>query len=112
MTSRDEWVERAKAKLDEWNAELDELEAKAQAAKADQKTRYDSLISDLREYRDRARRRLEEIEESGDSAWAELKESAEKAWNTLSTGFRAAVEEFRKDQDDSPTPPKPPAPPA
>lgn len=112
MTDRDEWVERAKAKLDEWNAELDELETKAEAAKAEQKERYERLISDLRGYRDRARKRLEEIEESGDSAWAELKEGAERAWNALSKGFRAAMEEFKKDREEPPAPPKPPAPPA
>lgn len=110
MKERDEWVEKAKAKLDEWNEELDELEAKARVAKAEQKARYQRLLASLREYRDRLRNRISEVEEAGDAAWAELKDGAERGWRSLQEGFRAAVEEFRKDREE---PPKaPPAPPA
>ncbi len=110
MRDRDEWVEKAKAKLDDWNEELDELEAKARVAQAEQKARYQRLLANLREYRDRLRNRISEIEEAGDTAWDELRESAERGWNALQKGFQAAAEEFRKGSDEPPkTPPAPPA---
>ncbi|MFW6207003.1 MAG: hypothetical protein ACOC5J_03630 [Gemmatimonadota bacterium] len=108
MKERDQWVENAKAKLDEWNAELDELEAKARVAKAEQKARYQRLLASLREYRDRLRNRISEVEEAGDAAWDDLKEGAERGWRSLREGFRAAVEEFRKGGEEPP----PPAPPS
>lgn len=110
MNERDEWVEKAKTKLDEWNEELDELEAKARVAKAEQKARYQRVLASLREYRDRLRNRISEVEEAGDTAWDELKEGAERGWRSLQEGFRAAAEEFKKETGEPPkTPPAPPA---
>lgn len=108
MRARDEWVEKAKAKLDEWNEELDELDAKARVAKAEQKARYQRLLAELREYRDKARNRISEVEEKSDSAWDELKEGAVGGWNALQKGFQAAIEEFRQGEEGPPTPPPPP----
>lgn len=107
MKSRDEWVEKAKAKLDEWNEELDRLEARARVAKAEQKARYNRLVAELQEYRDKARKRIEEVEASGDSAWEELKKGAVSGWNALQKGFQAAMEEFKKEKEGEPptTPP-------
>ena len=34
MTSRDEYVEKAKAQLDQWNTEIDKLQAKMKDAEA------------------------------------------------------------------------------
>lgn len=110
MKDRDEWVEKAKTKLDEWNEELDELEARARVARAEQKARYQRLLANLREYRDRLRDRISEIEEAGDTAWDDLKEGAERGRNALQKGFHAAAKEFRKGSDEPPkTPPAPPA---
>lgn len=111
--ARDEWVEKAKTKLDEWNEELDELEAKARVAKAEQKARYQRLLAELREYRDKARHRVAEVEEKSDAAWDELKEGAVRGWNALQKGFQAAVDEFKKGgEGSSEGPSAPPPPPA
>ena len=40
MNERDAYVEKMKAKLDEWNAELDRLSAKMSAAEADANLEY------------------------------------------------------------------------
>ena len=106
MRSRDEWVEKAKGKLDEWNAELDRLEAKARTAKRERQAQYEQLVSRLKEYRNRAREELDEVQEAGDDAWDDLKEGAQNSWTALVEGFRAALEEFRKDEPKpSPSPP-------
>ncbi|MDX1567567.1 MAG: hypothetical protein R3223_07190, partial [Longimicrobiales bacterium] len=85
-------------------------EAKARVAKAEQKARYQRLLANLREYRDRLENRISEVEEAGDAAWDELKEGAQRGWRSLQEGFRAAAEEFRKGGEEPPkTPPAPPA---
>ena len=41
-------VERLKAKLDEWDAQIDKLEAQARQKKAETKISYHQALSDLR----------------------------------------------------------------
>jgi len=38
---RDAYIEKMKAKIDEWNAEISKQEAKARAAQADMKLKYE-----------------------------------------------------------------------
>lgn len=104
MRSRDEWVETAKTKLDEWNAELDRLEEKARGAKREREAQYQRAIADLERKRADVREKLAEIQEAGDSAWDELKEGARESLRVLSEAFRAALEEFRKSEEESEPP--------
>ncbi len=100
MRSRDEWVETAKTKLDEWNAELDRLEQKARSAKHEREAQYQRAMADLERKRAEVREKLAEIQEAGDSAWDELKDGARESLRVLTEAFRAALEEFRKSEDD------------
>lgn len=95
MESREEWVERAKTKLDDWNAELSELEARARTAKAESRAHYERLVGNLRTYRDEAREKLAEVQRGGDTAWTEASRGLQRSWTALSEGFRAAIDEFR-----------------
>lgn len=47
MSEKDAYVEKMKAKLDEWNAEIDKLQAKAKQAEADAEIQYNDEISAL-----------------------------------------------------------------
>ena len=44
MNTRDAYVEKLKAQLDEWDAELDKLDAKALKSKAVAKIKYEVLM--------------------------------------------------------------------
>lgn len=96
MRSRDEWVETAKVKLDEWNAELDRLEEKARSAKRERQAQYQRKMAELERHRAEAREKLAEIQEAGDAAWDELKDGARKSFTAITEAFRAALEEFGK----------------
>jgi len=48
MDKRDAYVQKLKAKLNEWNAEIDVLAAKADQAGADAKIAYHKRLEDLR----------------------------------------------------------------
>ena len=47
MSTRDEYVAKMQAKLDEWNAQIDELEAKARRAKAQAAQKHQERIAEL-----------------------------------------------------------------
>ena len=98
MTSRDRYLEQFKAKLDEWNAEIDTLEKNARKAQANAKSRYDKQITELREMRDDAQKRFAEMQAASTEAWDAMAKGAEKAWKSWSDAFEEARSKFsRKD---------------
>lgn len=91
--NREAYLEKFKANLDEWNAELNRLQAKANEADADMKIKYEEKISSLQDRMDEARKKAAEIQDANGNAWEDLKQGAEDAWNRL----REAMEDARSD---------------
>ena len=101
MATRDEFVTRLKAKLDEWNAEIDELEAKAAQQKARADQRYAEQIVALKQKRDEAAEKLKEIQGATGDAWESLKSGAETLWDGLSHTLKESKAAFLEGlQDD------------
>ena len=92
--NRDAYLEKAKAQLDEWNADLDKLEAKSRGAKADAKIKYDEQLTALRQRRDKAKQKFAEIQSASEDAWESLKQGAEDAWNSLKEAVTKAKSQF------------------
>lgn len=95
MSTRDAFVEKMKARIDEWNADIQKLEAKAKGAEADMKLKYEEQLAAMRQQRERARERLQEVQEASEDAWQRLREGTEAAWENLSKAFRDAADRFR-----------------
>ena len=95
MSTRDAYVAKMKAALDEWNAELSKLEARAASAEADAKLRYEKQIEALREQREEARAKLRELESASDAAWRDMQRGAEAAWSSMNQAWRDAMKRFR-----------------
>ncbi len=93
---RDAYVEKLKAQLDEWNAELDKLEAHARMAKAEERMRYESRIEALRQKEQEARKTLQQILEAKEDAWMDLKNGLESAWDSLKSTLLEAKSEFQR----------------
>lgn len=83
MTTRNEFIAQLKAKLDEWNAEIDELEAKARKKHAQATQAFNERYAELRVKRDEASTRLNELRSSADDAWQNLTSGTEAMWNDL-----------------------------
>lgn len=94
MTTRHEYIEKFKEKLDEWDTDIDELEAKAQKAKAGMKNELDDQITSLRVKRDLARLKLSEIKDASEEAWEDVKGGAEEAWSDLKDAMGKAKSHF------------------
>lgn len=95
MSTREEYIQKMKAKLDEIGAEMSRLEAKAKGAEADLRIKYQDTISDLRERREEARHKLNEFQQAGDSAWQDLKIGLQGAWEIIDEAVKSASERFK-----------------
>jgi uncharacterized coiled-coil DUF342 family protein len=95
MVTKDEFVRKMHAKLDQWNAEIDALKAKSDAAEADARAEYHKQIEVLRSKRDAARGKLNELESAGENAWEDLKAGVELAWESVSEAVRSATSRFK-----------------
>lgn len=95
MSERDAYVNKLKAQLDEWNAEIDRLEARARKAGADASIGYEKQAKALRRQRDDAKARLAEIQSAGQDAWQQLKKGADQAWADLKSSVEKAAASFK-----------------
>ena len=95
MINREAYVEKMKAKLDEWNASIARLEARAEGAGADMKEEINNEIGRIKKYRDEASSRIKDVQSAGDDAWEDFKTGIEKSWETLGEAFNSAMSRFK-----------------
>ena len=95
MSSRDEYLQKFKTQLDEWNADIDKLQARAREAQADAQAQYHEQIKALQEMRDDALSRYNEMQNATVEAWDALAEGAEKTWQTWVDTFDKARSKFK-----------------
>ncbi|HTC21856.1 MAG TPA: hypothetical protein VK859_13455 [bacterium] len=92
---RDAYVEKFKVKLDEWNSEIDELQAKANGAHQEVLVSLNKQIAVLKEKRDDLKGRMEELRKRGDDAWEDLREGIGTAWKALGDSIDDAKSRFK-----------------
>ena len=95
MTTRHEYIEKIKEKLDQWDGDIDEFEARAQQATEEFKYELEDQLNALRIQRDLARRKMSEIMDSSEEAWEDLKAGADEAWLNLKEGIEKAWSHFK-----------------
>ena len=95
MSSRDEYMRKMQAKLEEWNAEIEMLTAKAGKATADVKTEYNEQIESLKAKQAAARQKIAELQQAGESAWVDLKSGMELAWTAMGEAIDSARSRFK-----------------
>jgi len=95
MSSKEEYVEKTKARLRQLDAELEKMEAKAREVAADAKIEWRRRIDDLRARRNDVDGQLQDLEKTGEDAWGDLRTGFESAWADLSDAFDKAKARFR-----------------
>jgi chromosome segregation ATPase len=93
---RDAYVQKMKAKLDEWSSEIDRIEARIDQADAESKIEYNKRLEDLRAKRKEVENRLEEVQRAGESGWTDLKQGLENSWEILKKSLDRAKSEFSR----------------
>ena len=95
MSSRDEYIHKMQVKLEEWNAEIDTLTAKAGEVTADVKNEYNEQIESLKAKQIATRQKIEELQHAGESAWEDLKLGIDMAWTAMGEAIDSAKSRFK-----------------
>jgi seryl-tRNA synthetase len=95
MSTREEYIRKMQAKLEEWNADIDSLTAKGNEVSADIKNEYAEQIESLKAKQAAARHKIEELQKSGESAWEDLKAGIDLAWTAIGEAVDSAKSRFK-----------------
>jgi len=95
MTNREEYLEKLKSKLDDWNADIDKLETRAQEAQGEIQGQIRKQLATLREMRDDAQKQYLELQNAAADAWDVMVEGTEKAWKAWFGAFEDARSKFK-----------------
>jgi hypothetical protein len=96
MINRDEYVQKLKDQLDQWNAESKKWEAKAQQAQASMKAEYEKQLSQLHSRRDEAMYQLKLLQGASAGAWQDMMKGADQALRNMHEAFNKARSHFEK----------------
>jgi hypothetical protein len=94
--TRDEYVQKLKTQLDQWNAEAAKWEAKARDAQASMKGEYEKQLGMLHSRRDEALYQLRLLQGASMDAWQDLMKGADQAWRNMQDTFNRAKSHFEK----------------
>ena len=89
MSTKEAYEQKLQAQLDEWNADLDTLEAETEI-------KHEGHIKELRQKLEDARQTLPKICEEGEDTWEDFKQGAETIWNMYKNSFKKAKSEFKR----------------
>ncbi len=95
MSKKDAYVQKIHAKIDEWNADIDKLMAKADQVEADSKIEYERQIEFIKAKRDDMTKKLAELNKSGEAAWEDMKAGVDLAWDAFSEAVKSATSRFK-----------------
>ena len=86
----------AKERIDEMDATLASLEAKASQVQADSKAKANQLIADLQKRRDEFQATVKKQAEAGQAAWERTKPQLESHWNDFEAQVKTYIETVGK----------------
>ena len=95
MSKKDAYIQKLHAKIDEWNADIDKLTAKASQVEAESKIEYQKQIETLKNKRDEIEKKATEISRSGEEALDDLKAGIDLAWEAMSEAIKSATSRFQ-----------------
>ena len=94
MSEKETYRQKIQDRMQEWNAEIDRLEAHADRSAADIQLQYYEELKKLRALQEEARRKLEELEEADDDAWETLRDDVDIAANAVERAVNIAGARF------------------
>jgi hypothetical protein len=96
MDTREQYIEKLKTQLDQWNAEVKKWEAKAHDAQSGMRVEYEKQLEEFRRQRDKAITEMQHVQSAAGNAWLEFMRSADDAWAKTREAFEKAQSQFRK----------------
>ena len=94
MIDRNTYVETLKAQLEQWNAQIDLLEARAKAARAEGQKAFEEQVGVLRSQRDTLNDRLRDLRQASEDAWGDLQGGVDQAFDSFRQSVKQAMSRF------------------
>jgi hypothetical protein len=95
MNNRDEYVEKLKAQLVQWDGQLATWELAARMAKADARIELEKQLGIMRSRADDLVYRMELLKGASADAWQEIARGADEARKTMHEAFEKARLHFK-----------------
>ena len=90
--NRDEYVQKLKAQIDQWNAQM----AKWESASQEVKNKYLQQLDEARVRRDEAIEEMKRLQSASADAWMQMMKGAETAFTAMQGAFERASKGFEK----------------
>lgn len=97
-TSREMYVERMKANLEERGIAINALAERAEGMEASARGPYLEQIANLQALQDRASEMLHSLSETGESAWRSMAEGVDVAYEGLRSALDSVMSRFRPER--------------
>ena len=94
MSLPEAYREQVEAQLKVWSAQVQELKAKAELAKADTKVELQKQIQSLQAKQEAVQTKLKELQGAGGDAWEKAKPDLEQAVAHLKTAWENVKKSF------------------
>lgn len=95
MNRKQAHQQELRARLDQWQATIDGLEARADEIRGDAKIQLHRTVDQLRAHQTLAQHRLDNLQQAGDDAWDDLKSGIDVTWKKLGNAIDSAVSRFQ-----------------
>jgi hypothetical protein len=95
MSERQEYLATMQQKLEKWGAEMDLLEARANAAMEGTRAKFQAQFSELHSSRLEGQRKLEAIKAATEDSWEQLKVETENVWDAFEDSVYAFKAHFQ-----------------
>jgi lipid II:glycine glycyltransferase (peptidoglycan interpeptide bridge formation enzyme) len=96
MINRDEYVQKLKAQIDQWNAEASHWEEKAKKAQAGMKAEYERQLEQFQAKSRDALAELRRLQGASTDAFGEMMRGADAAVKNMQEAFDRARKSFDK----------------
>ena len=94
--TQDEYIEKLKAQIDQWNGQVKDWEAKAAQAHDKLREQYLKQLEQVAAQRERVMVELRRVQGASLDAWRDLMRGADTAWKSMQEAFERARSEFNK----------------
>ena len=96
MNDKELYQQKKQAQLDEWQAEIDKLKARASMASADAQLEMNKQIATLESHIKAGKAKLSELAQTGEEAWGSIKLGVDSAWDALKSAVGDAASKFKR----------------
>ena len=95
MTNRDEYIEKMKAQLDQWNSQMATWEAATREATAEARIELEKQVGIMKSRADDLVYRMELLKGASADAWQDVARGADEARKTMQEAFEKARFHFK-----------------